>query len=598
MIKSEPILPLRFYDDLFDQFRFNTHCFNQCEVELIYPPTELPSFQFTRPSKFQLPTDFILRNVCNDRNYSLYQTIDESSSNFGTMNEFGSFPKDAICDDGSMNLGPRNIIKIDCGKAVSVPLPAGYFTTTDAKIIFPIEEEQTTIQFKIIIDTMVISPGSGFNIQLSNNGTVFAVITGPGTYIYNIYNGFPTAEITLAIDSYQSGDSFSISYVQATTLGFLTTLFTSDVQLTPGDLQVIPMSDGRDIISYCKTVQSVNVPPGQYYYIVLSGSDIYVSEVFTIKTAREIESLYKLTWFNNCDINNSVIYNQRVLNCQFKNILYLDAGLFKPEYETKDEGEEDGDGNLNTLFKKWQKTLEFEIPKCPEFLADALSAVFIHSDVLVKKPLNVRQQILSNEYNIVRVTPDVKNIDGDCFQNVTLKLLLSDLYTNTQCCTDANIFSCTPYKYNSQSCAGGGAYELVLSTPPAVGDGLIKCSDSTLVNVKPNDLILHNGKYYYIQYIGGMWQATQVMPAITGVMLIWIVYNIDATIIPYTFATFEYQQNGGPWTVLDTVQADSTGYVGYAIFAGFVFGSASYKIRIHNRTLSCDYGYSDEWIII
>lgn len=604
MNKSVPILPLRFYDDLYDQSRFSTHCKNQCQLDLVYPANELPFFQFIRKSKFQTPTNFYLRKTCTDIDYNFYKSINENSNNFGNVNQYGAFPKTQTGIDSTPpgSMGIYDVIKIDCGKAMSVPLPANVtLQTPNASIVFPIDGDPVNIKFKIIVDTLVIAPGSSFSLRLYNDNTLFAIISQPGTFIYTVYNGNSTGEITMEVDNYGPGDSFSISYASATT-DFFGGLFTGDIQLSVSDLKTFPMADGRDIIVFCKNYQSFNVPEGEYYYVVDSGGDYYFSEVFTIKNARDIEKYYKLTWYNDCDINNHVIYSRNTLDgCFYQNRLYLEAGLFNPEYNTVEQGEEDGVGTFTATFQKWQKNLNFEIPKCPEFLTDALSAVFMHKYVFVRKPLNYKQEELRNEYQVLRTVPDIQSVLDDCFQRVNLKFLLSDMFTDSACCNDADIFDCTPCKYVSTSCAGGGAYELVLQElgAPVGPYGLYNCATGGLMSdVRESDIICHNGKYYQIKWVSPQWVLNSVMPSIAQVLLVFIFYTVTGKVIPYSFGTLQYQYNGGAWTNLDTIQGDANGQVDYVFPLFLITGASSFKIRIHCKTLNCDFGYSDETVIV
>src|SRR5688572_3999849 len=100
MRKSSPILPIAFYDDLFDQQRFNSHSANADQLELVYPFNALPHFQLRRTKALTACTKFYLRNVITDlsANYGFYKQVPEPASIFSTYaaeNFFGGLPQRA-----------------------------------------------------------------------------------------------------------------------------------------------------------------------------------------------------------------------------------------------------------------------------------------------------------------------------------------------------------------------------------------------------------------------------------------------------------------------------------------------------------------------
>jgi hypothetical protein len=605
MNKSEPILPIRFYDDLFDQQKFSKQCSDFCQLDLVYPANALPNFQFSRAMKLQYPTKFFLRNVCNDLNNDYWKVIGEVDSIFGngTANSiFGAFPKQGQFND--MGIRYEDVfLDIDCQALIPKPVtltPSAIMLSST--ISFPVLANKY-YQFKLIVDKFILSAGSAFTIKIytgGTGGTLQQTIYSSGVYNYNLLTGPLETNITIEFENFQYGDDFSISYIQAVLNSFYE-LYPNDVELDETQLKVITMSNAKDIIVYCGDpyAGTYNIPKGEYYFVVNSGLDYYVSEPFKIITLKEIETYYKLTWWNSCDINklDSILYSESTLACSFRNIIFLDADLFKPEYETIEEGEENGSGDLSVQFQKWRKNLNFEIQKSPEFLTDALSGIFLHDNILIKKPLNVEQEILNNEYSVLKVTNNISQVLDDCFQNVRLKFLLENKYIDTACCTYASIKDCTPCSYTSANCMEGGTYYLLL--PPEVGvPGLYACGTGTIVSVLPTDLICKDGKYYTISLIAGTWTVTNIYLVINSVVLVWFWYVISGYIVPNSFAQIEYNKDGAGWVLIDTVQDDGTGAFSYFFPFFIVSGATDFKIRVINITLQCEYGTSAVYDLI
>ena len=62
---------------------------------------------------------------------------------------------------------------------------------------------------------------------------------------------------------------------------------------------------------------------------------------------------------------------------QYKNILYLDIDIGKPEYQFSEEGEEDGQGKFSPDFKRLEKEYLLQ-GVFPEYLVDALALIQLH----------------------------------------------------------------------------------------------------------------------------------------------------------------------------------------------------------------------------
>ena len=75
---------------------------------------------------------------------------------------------------------------------------------------------------------------------------------------------------------------------------------------------------------------------GQYYAVVYDGTQTWYSEMFTV--VNDIQPYLKLTWWDLSDFvmdAGTIVYESP----SFKNVLYLQANIAKPEYQFEEEGE-------------------------------------------------------------------------------------------------------------------------------------------------------------------------------------------------------------------------------------------------------------------
>ena len=85
----------------------------------------------------------------------------------------------------------------------------------------------------------------------------------------------------------------------------------------------------------------------------------------------------KIEYTNTYDFLERILYQKG-----FRQILYLDADVKKPEYPIEEEGVENGEKEFNPTFLKWQKRYQFEV-YAPEFLVDALTTLPLHDNVWI-----------------------------------------------------------------------------------------------------------------------------------------------------------------------------------------------------------------------
>lgn len=127
--------------------------------------------------------------------------------------------------------------------------------------------------------------------------------------LYNANDDSVIGDITTAI--YESG----ITDKRFPTLGY-------DVLVYPGTSLITTLR---------------NLPNGRYYIrAIINQTETFYSEVFTV--VNDIEPYLKITWWDIEDFTmdaGTIVYT----NPAFKNILYLQSDLAKPEYQFEEEGE-------------------------------------------------------------------------------------------------------------------------------------------------------------------------------------------------------------------------------------------------------------------
>ena len=140
--------------------------------------------------------------------------------------------------------------------------------------------------------------------QIITEHTNWTVSTIQQVHIVDANTGQNVADITAAIRS-------GITKKEFTTLGY-------DVWVFPGQLPII------------------NAFPNGRYYVEIVFDYAFYSEIFTV--VNDIQPYLKITWWDLDDFTmdaGTIVYK----NPAFKNVLYLQSDLAKPEYPFEEEGE-------------------------------------------------------------------------------------------------------------------------------------------------------------------------------------------------------------------------------------------------------------------
>jgi hypothetical protein len=94
---------------------------------------------------------------------------------------------------------------------------------------------------------------------------------------------------------------------------------------------------GYDVIVYPGVLPAFNaMANGRYYMVAVVNSVTYYSEIFTV--VNDIQPYLKISWWDTDDFTmdaGTIVYKDP----EFKNVLYLQADIAKPEYPFEEEGE-------------------------------------------------------------------------------------------------------------------------------------------------------------------------------------------------------------------------------------------------------------------
>ena len=125
---------------------------------------------------------------------------------------------------------------------------------------------------------------------------------------------------------------------------------------------------GYDVIIYPAQLPLLqSFANGQYYAVITDGTNTWYSEIFT--AVNDIEPYLKIEWYDNDDFvmdAGRIVYK----NPAFKNVLYLDSAIAKPEYIFEEEGE-NRDGYFFPFKQISEKRFRFKF-FASEYLLDVM----------------------------------------------------------------------------------------------------------------------------------------------------------------------------------------------------------------------------------
>lgn len=183
------------------------------------------------------------------------------------------------------------------------------------------------------------------------------------------------------------------------------------------------------------------VPEGKFYLEVTDGIDIWYSEVITFKTFDPdtlADCVYtKIEYWDICNVDEILYKTLALGSFQYKNVLYLDVDIGKPEYAYEEEGTIDGEGTFQPDFLRVRKNYLLQ-SVLPEFMTDAVSIIPLHLSLEGKVEVYTHRGY-TGEVETMTVTPNWQGTLG------------------TWSITDINFNTCSIRKTN---CCDGNEEEL------------------------------------------------------------------------------------------------------------------------------------------
>ena len=136
----------------------------------------------------------------------------------------------------------------------------------------------------------------------------------------------------------------------------------------------------EDIVIYTGTA-TLNIDEGNYYLrLTFTTGQIVYSDVITL--VDNISDYLKITWWDEKNLvfdSGKIIYN----NPAYKNILYLDTDIGKPDYKFEEDGKE-RDGYFFAEKQLSEKVYRFTFV-APEYLCDAIRFIRLSDNVQIYK---------------------------------------------------------------------------------------------------------------------------------------------------------------------------------------------------------------------
>ena len=161
-------------------------------------------------------------------------------------------------------------------------------------------------------------------------------------WVYNrVYPLFTPAMYMLPFQilrTHRAGTTIS-SFKVYTKTGVLVGNFTQAIR--DAGITIKPFASlGYDVIVYGgQTPVFTQFANGQYYAMISDGTQTWYSEIFTV--VNDIQPYLKIVWWDNQDftMDSGTIVYKYADGIQFRNMLYLQADIAKPEYQFEEEGE-------------------------------------------------------------------------------------------------------------------------------------------------------------------------------------------------------------------------------------------------------------------
>ena len=303
-----------------------------------------------------------------------------------------------------------------------------------------------------------------------------------------------------------------------------------------------------------------------------------------------------ISWWNDHDLGD-ILYQTG-----FKNKIYLDVEVEKPEYNTTIESDLNGDNVEIAKFRKWEKVYKFEA-WMQEDLVDAFSLMQIHDNIEVTLQSGDVIQVARHG---LKVDPSWEEIGclAKCVVSFTENYVVAgncDENKNLNCYCDPvtgtfeyidQVGGGTPspegiiallysvdviggYKYRAELYVASGTYTWLLMPSPDQYSCYTNEDDSTSW--------FYDGQYWHKS--PGYFYSASLIAGFHYLMTGWI--------LPGAFGTISYNAGIG-WIDCGDFTADE-------IAAGVdidLVGSGTIDVKIEVWNHSCDYGETDSYEVI
>lgn len=131
----------------------------------------------------------------------------------------------------------------------------------------------------------------------------------------------------------------------------------------------------------------------------------------------------KLQWSNTCNLGR-IYYDG-----DFRNMIYFDSEVGKPEYEYEVEEEYNSEGVLIATYQRLNKVYKFEV-FVPEYIVDALQAMQLHDTIT----LTVINTGYTGTITNVKVDVSWEDITNECMALCTISFQQEDQIVKGSCC--------------------------------------------------------------------------------------------------------------------------------------------------------------------
>lgn len=205
------------------------------------------------------------------------------------------------------------------------------------------------------------------------------------------------------------------------------------------ELETFPFSDFDQIVHYGSESHSAIVPEGDYYLEVSDGVSTWYSEVISVidfDTTLQTSScvLSKIEYWSTCDIADVYFRGAK----QYKNIVYLDLDIGKPNYPYNEEGTQDAEGNFKEDYKRLDKQY-FIQGVFPEYFLDAITQLPLYTGTTGTVEITTHRGI-TGDVDTIAVNPEWQD-DYGVWAKTDILFVTEYIFKANCCDSEEQLFS-------------------------------------------------------------------------------------------------------------------------------------------------------------